>query len=141
MASISGPRHLGRLVLDVHAMLLGMTLALTGAQIVWIGLFAKIFSFTEKFTYSQHTLEGWLKRVPLEQGLVAGAILTLVGGSGAIWELWKWLASGLGPMNEVRIVIFFVFWFLLGIQVIFSSFFISMLGISRGTYIGDYEIR
>jgi len=27
----------------------------------------------------------------------------------------------------------------LGLQVIFSSFFLSMLGISRDTYIGDYE--
>jgi len=27
----------------------------------------------------------------------------------------------------------------LGVQIVFSSFFISMLGISRGTYIGDYE--
>jgi hypothetical protein len=29
--------------------------------------------------------------------------------------------------------------FFLGVQVIFSAFFISMLGISRGTYIGDYD--
>jgi hypothetical protein len=27
----------------------------------------------------------------------------------------------------------------LGVQVIFASFFLSMLGISRGTFIGDYE--
>src|SRR5438445_666252 len=28
----------------------------------------------------------------------------------------------------------------LGVQIIFSSFFLSMLGISRGTYIGDYDL-
>jgi hypothetical protein len=26
------------------------------------------------------------------------------------------------------------------VQIIFSSFFLSMLGISRGTYIGDYDL-
>jgi hypothetical protein len=104
-------------------------------------LFAKVFSFTERFSRNQPSLERWLRRVSLEQGLIAGAILTLAGGSGAIWVLWKWVASGFGPMNDVRVVIFFSLWFLLGIQIIFSSFFMSMLGISRGTYIGDYDSR
>jgi hypothetical protein len=31
-------------------------------------------------------------------------------------------------------------WLFLGVQMIFSSFFLSMLGISRGTYIGDYDL-
>jgi hypothetical protein len=136
---LPGPRHLGGAVIDLHTMLFGAMFALTGAQIVSIGLFAKVFSLTERFSRGQHSLERWLTHVTLEQGLIAGAILTLVGGSGAVWVLWKWIASGFGPLHEVRIVIFFSLCFLLGIQVIFASFFISMLGISRGTYIGDYD--
>jgi hypothetical protein len=27
------------------------------------------------------------------------------------------------------------------VQIVFSSFFLSMLGISRGTFIGEYEYR
>ena len=85
-------------------------------------------------------------RHPLSAGLflrdaMAGAALVLLGGSGAAWVLWKWVASGFGPLHQVRVVIFFTLWFLLGVQVIFSSFFISMLGISRDTYIGDYDSR
>jgi glycosyltransferase involved in cell wall biosynthesis len=136
---LPGPRFLGRVGIDLHTMVFGMMFALMGAQIISIGLFAKVFSFSERFSRSQRSLERWLKRVTLEEGLIAGAILTLVGGSGAIWVLWKWVASGFGPLYEVRVVIFFSLWFLLGVQVIFSSFFISMLGISRGTYIGDYD--
>lgn len=134
---LPGPRHLGHVEVDVHTMLFGMVFALTGAQIISIGLFAKVFSFTERFSRNQGSLEGWLKRVTLEQGLIVGALLTLVGGCGAIGVLWKWVASGFGPMNDVRVVIFYSLWLLLGIQVIFSSFFLSMLGIGRGTYIGD----
>jgi hypothetical protein len=122
-------------------MVFGMMFALMGAQIIFIGLFAKVFSFAERFSHSQHSLERWLRRVKLEQGLVAGALLVLVGGSGAAWVLWKWVASGFGPLYQVRVVIFFSLWFLLGVQTVFSSFFISMLGISRGTYIGDYDSR
>jgi hypothetical protein len=122
-------------------MLFGLIFALTGTQIISIGLFAKVFGFTERFSQSQRSLERWLKTLTLEQGLVAGASLTLAGASGAFWVLWKWVASGFGPLYHVRVVVFSSLWFLLGVQIIFSSFFLSMLGISRGTYIGDYDSR
>ena len=138
---LPGPRQLGRVTLDVHTMLFGMMFTLVGAQIVFVGLFAKVFSYAERFSPNQRSLERWLKHVRLEEGLIAGASLALFGAGGALWVLWKWAASGFGPLHEMRAVIFFSLWFFLGVQVIFSSFFLSMLGISRGTFIGDYEIR
>jgi len=138
---LPGPRHLGRVGIDLHTMVFGMVFALLGAQIISIGLFAKTFSYAERFSRGPHSLEYWLRHVRLEQGLVLGAFLMLLGASGAVWVLWKWVASGFGPLYHVRMVIFFSLWFLLGIQAIFSSFFLSMLGISRGTYVGDYDSR
>ncbi|HMD86319.1 MAG TPA: glycosyltransferase family 2 protein [Terriglobia bacterium] len=138
---LPGPRQVGRAVLDLHTMLFGMMFALTGTQIISIGLFAKVYSFTERFSRSPHSLEYWLRRVSLELGLIIGALMMLTGGSGAIWVLRKWIASGFGPLYDVRVVIILSLCFLLGVQVIFASFFISMLGISRGTYIGDYDSR
>src|SRR5437879_6596430 len=58
---------------------------------------------------------------------------------GAFCLLWKWAASDFGHFNDLRSVVFFSLWFFIGVQMIFSSFFLSMLGISRGTYIGDYD--
>ncbi len=138
---LPGPRHLGRAEIDLHTMLFGAMFALTGMQIVSIGPFGKVFSLTERFSHRQHSLERWLKRVTLEEGLIAGALLALAGGAGAVWLLWQWIASGFGPLGHLRAVILFSLCFLLGVQVIFASFFISILGISRGTYIGDYDTR
>ena len=138
---LPGPRHVGHAIVDIHTMLFGMMFALVGAQIIAIGLFAKVFSYAERFSNNHHSLERWLRRVKLEQGLVLGAILTVGGGAGSCWLLWKWVASDFGPFDQLRFVIFFSLWFFLGVQIIFSSFFISMLGISRGTYIGDYDIK
>ncbi len=138
---LPGPRQLGRVVLDIHTMLFGMMFTLLGAQIASIGFFAKVYSYTERFTPQQRSLERWLKRLRLEEGLIAGSALALFGAGGAVWVFWKWAASDFGPLYEMRSVIFFSLWFFLGVQVIFSSFFVSMLGVSRGTYIGDYEIR
>jgi glycosyltransferase involved in cell wall biosynthesis len=136
---LPGPRVVGRAVIDVHTMLFGMVFALTGTQIIAIGLFAKVYSYAERFSPNQRSLERWLRRVKLEQGLLLGAALTTFGASGILWVTWQWVESGFGPLHQFRAVIFFSLWFLIGVQVFFSSFFLSMLGISRGTYIGDYE--
>ena len=134
-----GPRHVGHATIDIHTMLFGMMFALLGAQIISIGLFAKVFSYAERFSQNQRSLERWLRRVKLEDGLVLGGALAFSGAGGAFWLLWKWAASDFGPFDQIRSVIIFSLLLFLGVQVIFSSFFISMLGISRGTYIGDYE--
>jgi hypothetical protein len=136
---LPGPRRIGHTVIDVHTMLFGMVFALMGTQIIATGLFAKVFSYAEKLSHNQRSLGRWLGHLKLEQGLLLGAILSLTGAVGVGSVLWEWIASGFGPLHEIRSVIFFSLWFLLGVQVIFSSFFLSMLGISRGTYIGDYE--
>jgi hypothetical protein len=78
--------------------------------------------------------------VKLEHGLVLGMALTTIGAAGSLWLVALWFHSGLGRFDELRLVIFFSLWFFLGVQITFSSFFISMLGISRGTYIGDYDL-
>src|SRR5207249_5119318 len=135
-----GPRPLGRVIFDIHTMLFGMVFALLGMQIISIGLFAKVFSYTERLSPKQRSLERWLSRVKLEHGLMLGAGLAVTGASGAVWLFWKWMAGDFGRFDQLRLVIFFSMWFFMGMQVIFSSFFISMLGISRGTYIGDYDM-
>ncbi len=48
--------------------------------------------------------------------------------------------AGSVPLYEIRQVLFWAMWLFLGIQIIFASFFLSMLGISRGTFIGDYDL-
>ena len=136
-----GPRSLGHVILDIHTMLFGMIFVLLGAQIISIGLFAKVFSFAERFSPNQRSLERWLRRVKLEHGLLLGAGLAFVGAIGCIWLAWQWAASDFGRFDQLRSVIFFSMWFFVGVQTIFSSFFISMLGISRGTYIGDYDLQ
>ena len=136
-----GPRHLGHVTIDVHTMLFGMLFALLGAQIISIGFFAKMFSYAEKFSQNQRSLERWLHRIKLEDGLVVGGALAFNGAGGSLWLLWKWALSGFGHFDQIRSVILFSLLFFLGVQVIFSSFFISMLGISRGTYIGDYDTQ
>jgi glycosyltransferase involved in cell wall biosynthesis len=138
---LPGPHLVGRVTLDVHTMVFGMIFTLLGAQIISIGLFAKVFSYSERFDRNQRSLERLFRRVTLEHGLLLGAILALIGFAGDVALFRDWAASGFGPLYRVRTVIFWSLWFFLGVQIMFASFFLSMLGISRGTFIGDYESK
>ena len=134
---LPGPRFAGKVGLDVHTMALAMMLALLGVHIISIGLFVKVFSYTEKLSRNQHTLESWLKRIKLEHGLLLGAALAVAGLCGDAVVFWRWAEAGFGILPWVRTVFFSSLSFFLGVEVIFSSGFLSMLGISRATYIGD----
>ena len=138
---LPGPRTIPRnIVLDVHTMIFGVIFTLLGAQILAIGAFAKVFSYAERFDRNTVSLKRVLKRVSLEKGLAAGGILFAAGFAGCAYITWQWAAGGFGPLAQVRGVLFWSMWLFLGVQIIFSSFFLSMLGISRGTYIGDYDL-
>ncbi|HWY42609.1 MAG TPA: glycosyltransferase family 2 protein [Candidatus Sulfotelmatobacter sp.] len=138
---LPGPRSISpRVVLDIHTMIFGVIFTLLGAQIISIGAFAKVFSYAERFDRGTVSLKRILKRVTLETGLLLGGGLALIGFAGCVWITWMWAASGFGPLHAVRWVLFWAMWLFLGLQIIFSSFFLSMLGISRGTYIGDYDL-
>jgi glycosyltransferase involved in cell wall biosynthesis len=137
-----GPRVItSRVTLDVHTMIFGVIFTLLGVQILSIGAFAKVFSYAERFDRGNVSLKRALTHVTLESGLLVGGLLFAVGFAGCAWVVWKWVASGFGPLEAVRQVLFWSMWLFLGIQVVFASFFLSMLGISRGTYIGDYDLK
>jgi len=139
---LPGPRQISpRVILDIHTMIFGVMFTLLGVQILSIGSFAKVFSYAERFDRNPVSLKRLLKRVKLETGLLVGGSLFLAGFAGCAWVAWKWAASGFGPLHEVRKVLFWSMWLFIGAQVTFASFFLSMLGISRGTYIGDYDLH
>ncbi len=139
---LPGPRPItNRITLDIHTMVFGVIFTLLGAQILSIGAFAKVFSYAARFDRGTISLRRVLKRITLETGLLFGAALFLVGFLGCAWITWQWVASGFGRLSEVRQILFWSMWLFLGIQIIFSSFFLSMLGVSRDTYIGDYDLK
>ncbi len=138
---LPGPRQVApHVFLDIHTMVFGVIFTLLGAQIINMGFFAKVFSYSERFDRNPVSLKRLLRNVKLEHGLLVGGLMFLAGFLGSAHIAWRWAAGGFGLLNEgLRGVLFWSMWLFLGVQVIFASFFISMLGISRGTYIGDYD--
>ena len=99
-----------------------------------------VFSYAERFDRNTVSLKRVLKRASFETGLLLGGSLFLMGLAGCAYITWQWAASGFGALAQVRGVLFWSLWLFLAVQIIFSSFFLSMLGISRGAYIGDCDL-
>jgi glycosyltransferase involved in cell wall biosynthesis len=139
---LPGPLRIGVVTFDVHTMLLGMALALLGVYLLLLGCFVKAFSYTERLgPAGASAFASALRRVKLEHGLVAGGALVGVGLAGDAWFLARWLAEGAGRLDAgatLRPAILYTTLLVAGLQVVFGAFFLSMLGISRADYVGDY---
>jgi hypothetical protein len=129
-----GPRKIGAVTFDVHTMLLGSLCVLVGYQTLWLWAFAKIFGWVSGLlpqgTFSRRVFD----HLNLERGLGAGAGLVLAGLTLNLLLAYKWYRLGLGPLN-VEVTMRYALWgftaLVMGIQTIFGSFFLSMLGMAK----------
>lgn len=131
---LPGPRLLLGARLDVHTMLVGAGMVLIGVQAVLFGVFAKVFAITEGLLPLDGRLESLFRRVTLEAGLLAGALLSLAGLVLVGLVTRRWAASAYADLRygeTMRWMIPGVLLLALGAQAILSSFFLSILGLKR----------
>jgi glycosyltransferase involved in cell wall biosynthesis len=131
---LPGPRQIGNTVFDVHTLAYAFGSMLVGFQLLAFAVFTKVFAITEGLLPEDPRLNRLFRYIKLETGLVVGAVLVVLGVAGSLFALSAWSRSSFGPMNSeslLRIVMPSVFALTLGPQVIFSSFFLSILGLRR----------
>jgi glycosyltransferase involved in cell wall biosynthesis len=131
---LPGPLRIGNVVFDVHTLLFAAMAILIGFQSVVFATFTKIFAISEGLLPEDARLTKMFRYITLEVGLVAGALLILAGAGAWILGLEYWRIRQFGPLDPektLRIVIPGVVCFTLGFQVVLSSFFLSVLGMSR----------
>ncbi len=131
---VPGPRQLGSVTLDVHTLAYSAAAVVCGFQAVVFAVFTKIYGINAKLLPEDPRIARLGELFSLEVGLAIGGLL-LVGGLGAsIYAVEVWGSrsfGGLDPVVSMRVVLPGVTALILGLQVIFSSFFYSVLGLSR----------
>ncbi len=133
-ALLPGPMKIGNVVFDVHTLLFAAMAILIGFQSVVFATFTKVFAISEGLLPEDPRLTRMFRYITLEVGLIAGALLILAGAGAWILGLEYWRIRQFGPLDPektLRIVIPGVVCFTLGFQVVLSSFFLSVLGMSR----------
>ncbi len=131
---LPGPRRVGSVVFDVHTMLYAAMAVLMGCQAVAFAIFSKVFAISEGLLPEDPRLNALFRVINLEKGLALGAVLFLIGLGGSIAAVSLWGERHFGPMDyssTMRIIIPSSLAMVLGIQTVFCSFFLSILGLQR----------
>jgi glycosyltransferase involved in cell wall biosynthesis len=115
---------------DLHSMIGGSMLTIVGTQVVALGLCAHAYGI-----YFMKESEGWFwwarDRLRLEHGLAAGGLVLLAGIVTGGVILVRWIEHGLGALSETRLAILAATLVVIGVQLFFSSFLLSIIGLRR----------
>ncbi len=114
----------------LHTLIGGMLLMIVGTQVVALGLCAHAYS-----TYFMNDRDPWFDRMRarlrLEHGLIFGGLFMLVGAAMGAVIVVTWVSRGFGSLSEERLAVVGGALLVVGIQIFFSSFMLSILGLRR----------
>ncbi|MGD2058073.1 MAG: glycosyltransferase family 2 protein [Anaerolineales bacterium] len=133
-ALLPGPVTISGTTFDIHTLLYSSMSVVLGFQLILFAMFTKIFAISEGLLPEDPRLDRMFEYIRLEAGLLGGAVLFGLGAVLSILAYLRWSQEGFGdldPGRTFRIVIPAVLLIILGVQTIFSSFFLSVLGLKR----------
>jgi hypothetical protein len=115
---------------DLHTMVAGALLMIVGTQVLALGLCAHAYGM-----YFMGDKDPWFDRMRarfrLEHGLMLGGAILFAGlVVGAVIAI-TWVDRGFGQLSEERMAVLAATLVIVGIQIFFSSFLLSILGLRR----------
>lgn len=131
LLSLTGISLFGR-EWQLHTTIAAALLMVVGAQVVALALSARAFAVDALGERPDRLLAWGRQRLRIEHGLVAGALVGLCGLAIAAGIVATWIGRGFGVLSEERLLVFAAVLIIVGLQTIFSSFFLSIIGLARG---------
>lgn len=119
---------------DTNTLLVCAMVMLMGFKLVVFAVSGKVFAISEGLLPEDPFLAKMFRVLTLEKGIVVGGLVTLVGFGLLVWSLIYWHQHGFGALSypkSLRLVIPGVMAVTLGLEIIFSSFFLSIVGLRR----------
>jgi glycosyltransferase involved in cell wall biosynthesis len=114
----------------MHALIGGSLLMIVGTQVLALGLCAHAYG-----TYFMGETDPWFDRMRarfrLEHGLLLGGLFMLAGVVIGSLILATWIAHGFGSLADERLAVISASVLIVGIQIFFSAFLLSILGLRR----------
>ncbi len=132
---VAMPRFsLGGVTFDVNTLLFASLAIICGYQSILFAVFTKVFAITAGMLPEDPRMSRLFALFDLEKGLLAGALMMLLGGGLLAAAVSQWRVAGFGPLryeHTLRWVIPGMTLTAVGFQTVFSSFFLSILGMRR----------
>lgn len=116
---------------DIHPMVFASVISILSYQILNLGIYAHTYAIRQRFLkYDKFTLF-FQRRFSLEKGLILGVVLFLVGFAINTFIFIEWFSKNFGALYRLRESILAMTLLVIGLQTIFSSFFIGLLFLKR----------
>ncbi|MCX6776180.1 MAG: glycosyltransferase family 2 protein [Candidatus Micrarchaeota archaeon] len=127
LALVPGPVTIAGTTLDLHPMIIASLLAIVGFQVLIMGLFTKTYAVVSHLEEEDKLIEFIYKHLSLEKASFLGIMMIVLGVILSFDIIYLWVLSNFGPLFEVRRALFSSTLIILGVQAIFSAFFLSIL--------------
>jgi hypothetical protein len=115
---------------QLHTLIAGSLLAIVGVQVLGLGLCAHAYG-----TYFMGERDPWFDRMRaryrLEHGLALGGAVGIAGTVMTLLVAIRWIESGFGALSQERLALAGATLIVIGIQIFFTSFLLSILGLRR----------
>lgn len=131
---IPGERAIGRLHFDVDSLVYSLACVLIGFHAMIFATSAKIYATSTGLLPPDEKFNRWYRYLTLEAGLLTSILLLLVGIASFFIALHIWVRASLGPLNPtqiLRVTLPSSAAIILGVEIGFSSFFFSLLGMQQ----------
>ena len=127
-----GNIQIGSVGLGVHTLMYAAAAMMVGFNLVMFSLFVRSYASVTGFIPTESRLDRWLGGTSTEKGGLLGIFLFLAGIAVTIAAFCIWGKTGFGglsPESMMRITIPAMLLIVVGIEVVFGSFFIGILHI------------
>jgi len=114
----------------LHALIGGSLLVIVATQLIGFGLCGRAYGVYQ-LGDSDPFMQRMQRRFHLEHGLLAGALIALLGLVVEAVIVGRWIARGLGSLAEERLSILAATLIIAGVQVFFTAFLLSIIGLRR----------
>ena len=131
-----GNVHIGNVQFDVGTLAVTSMAVIIGLQLVAFAFFTKVFAIAEGLLPQDPHFSKIFGVFTLEKGLAAGLAVLILGSGLLAYALQLWSSAHYGPLDaseNLRRLLPAVTLIVVGIQIIFSSFFMSMLGLKTAS--------
>lgn len=116
---------------DIHLMVFASVISILSYQVLNLGIYAHTYAIRQRFLkYDKFTLF-FQRHFSLEKGLILGIILFLAGLLINSLIFIEWFSKHFGALYRLRESILAMTFLVIGLQTIFSSFFIGLLFLKR----------
>ena len=130
------PVHLGRVEFSTGTLAVAGAAVVIGVQLVAFAFFTKVFAIGEGLLPQDPKFSRVFKTFTLEKGICLGLAILAVGLGLLLHALWVWKQAGYGELSygeNMRRLTPAVTLIMVAVQICFSSFFLSVLGLKTDT--------